>query len=54
MTAFLIFGFAQVPAAPAALRAALPPVDASRPTGWVITPIRHWRTGNKAPELPPG
>jgi hypothetical protein len=54
MTAFLTFGFLRAQAAPARLREASPRVDASRLAGWLIAPIRHWRTGNKAPELPPG
>ena len=55
MTAFLNIG---VPRAPACPRDALRRVDASRSIEWLIRPfgrpIRRWRSGNKAPEFPPG
>jgi hypothetical protein len=50
MAAFLSVDVHRAHAAPSLPRH----VDASRPTGWLIAPIRRWRTGNKAPELPPG
>ena len=58
MTGFLTVDVLRASAAPTRLREALRRVDASRPVGWPIRPcgrpIRHWRTSNKAPELPPG
>jgi len=54
MTAFLTFGFVRAHAAPTRLREASSRGDASRPAGWLIAPVRYWRAGNKAPELPPG
>jgi hypothetical protein len=54
MTAFLSVDISWAQAAPTRLREVLHHVDASRPAGWLITPIRNWRIGNKAPELPPG
>jgi hypothetical protein len=54
MTAFLTFGFVRAHATPTRLREASRRGEASRPASWLITPIRHWRSGSKAPELPPG
>jgi hypothetical protein len=55
MTAFLNIGFLCAGACPCVV---LRHVDAVRPVGWLIRPygrpIGRWRTGNKAPELPPG
>jgi hypothetical protein len=55
MTAFLNIDFLCASACP---RVALRQVEATRPVGWLVRPygrpIGRWRTGTKAPELPPG
>jgi hypothetical protein len=53
MTAFLTTGIVLAPAASEGVRAALP-----RHEAWLIRPysqpVRHWQSGHKAQEFPPG